>query len=524
MNLNLLLIDDNAFDRILFKKRIAKSNYDIHIEEAETANQGLEKINSGKNYDCIFLDYMLPDDNGINLLKKIHDPETDLTPCPVVIFTGRNDENIAIEAIKHGAQDYLLKEQMSQEAIHISIAKAKQVFELKKNSNETKALLQHSQKLDAIGQLTGGIAHDFNNLLTINFGNIRLLMNLLREDKPDRDLCIQKLQIIEKATKRGANLIKRLMIFSRQRSLEPVTIDVNTLVVELEELLQRSLGEFVEIEIIADDNLHAINVDPGQLEHALINMGVNARDAMPDGGVLTLETCNIMLDNDQAERLDLEAGEYVKISVRDTGSGIPDHVVENIFNPFFTTKEEGKGTGLGLSMVYGFVKESGGAIDIDTAKGKGTCFDIYFPRSESMIDDVKNTVKQDNEEPGGDETILIVEDEDEIRLLTKTMLHKKGYTVLEAANSNEALNILQDKANVVHLLFTDIAMPGEMNGVQMAARAQVIKPDIKFLFTTGYAKGAIADIELTEKYPVINKPYQPEELIVKVRQALDYDS
>ena len=522
MDLSILLIDDDDADRSLFKKYLIKPGQNLTIVEASTFKDGLEIIRNGRHFDCVFLDYMLPDMDGISLLKKVYNKEADIGPFPVVMLKGQSRESVAIDAIRYGAQDYLIKDNISTDTLYIALAKAQQVFELKRSRNEARALLEHSQKMDAVGKLTGGIAHDFNNLLTITFGNTRLLMDMLQKETPDMAACVEKVRIIQKAMQRGSDLVKHLMVFSRQRTLEPVTVDLNQLMADSSVLLQRTLGASVEIKTIWGADIHAVDLDPGQLENVIINMGVNARDAMLDGGTLIFETENTMLDEMVAKSLGVEAGAYVKLTVSDTGSGMKEDVVEKIFDPFFTTKDIGKGTGLGLSTVYGFVKESGGAIEVESEKGKGTTFSLYFPQSTeetpSQETEKKPCEEQNN---GGCETILVVEDEEEIRFLTTAMLRNEGYKILEASNGQEAVSVIQQSTESVDLLFTDIAMPGEMNGVQAAARVQALKPNIKLLFTTGYAMGSVPDIELTEEYPVLNKPYQPEDLMLKIRQVLD---
>lgn len=520
-DLKVLIIDDDKTDRGLFRRHVRKPGADLTVLEASNAEQGLKIINENDNIDCVFLDYMLPDMDGISMLKKIYDKDTDLTPFPVVMLTGQGSESVAIDAIRFGAQDYLIKDNISTDTLYIALAKARQVFDLKKGRNEAKELLEYSQKMEAVGKLTGGIAHDFNNLLTIIFGNTRMLSDMLPDDRCDKNLCIEKVRIIQKATRRGAELVKRLMVFSRQRTLEPVTISVNNLIAELEELLIRALGDHIDIQMDFIPHIHGIDIDPGQLEHAIINLTVNARDAMIDGGTLRLTTANIDLNEERAAALGLSIGTYVRLTVSDTGSGMSPNVAAKIFDPFFTTKDVGKGTGLGLSMVYGFVKESGGAIEVESITGHGTAFTLYFPRSDSEVLTVKSEEMIPQTITGGLETILIVEDENDIREMGCDMLRDAGYTVLHAKDGIQALEIIQEKGDGIDLVFTDIAMPGDMNGVQMAARAQALIPDVKLLFTSGYASGSLPDMELSEQYTHLNKPYRPEELMSTLRHILD---
>jgi len=288
-------------------------------------------------------------------------------------------------------------------------------------------------------------------------------------------------------------------------------------------MLQRSIGEMVQIKTLCCDEIWSVCIDSIMLEHLLINMAVNARDAMFDGGVLTIETeCVDISEKESLPDIGISPGSYVTLVVSDTGTGIPDHVQDKIFEPFFTTKDIGKGTGLGLSMVYAFVKESNGAIHVYSEEGKGTSFRIYLPRATDDIVLETAICPPLREAAGGTETILLAEDEEEIRHLTSLILEDAGYTVIEAENGEKALEILIETNGLnIDLLFKDIAMLGDINGVQLAARAQVLNPDIKLLFTTGYAKGFIPDMELAQDYDVIEKPYQPKHLIQNIRDVLD---
>ncbi len=519
--LKVLVVDDNDGDRALFKSHIRKHGYVIDILEAVNAEDAFVIMRDNQDLNCVFLDYQLPDMDGVSVLREIYDVETDLAPFPIVMLTGQGSEAVATDAIRLGAQDYLIKDQISTNTLHIALTKAKEVFDLKKSRNQAISRLEQAQKMDAIGKLTGGIAHDFNNLLTINLGNTKLLMDMLRDETLDVDKCIERLKTIEKATRRGSELVKRLMIFSRQRQLDPVTVDINKAVKNIGDLLQRSLGEMVTVRSEVEAESVLIDVDEGQLENAIINMGVNARDAMPDGGEFILRVRNVTLDDPIASSMELSPGGYVCLSVEDTGFGMSEDILNNIFDPFFTTKDVGQGTGLGLSMVYGFVRETGGAVRAQSNIGEGTQFHLYFPKSENaLLESVENENDLLPIMPGC-ETILVVEDEQEIRAMTTMFLRSNGYNILEAEDGIEALHIIQSTKEDVDLIFTDIAMPGGMNGVQMAARAQVLEPNVRLLFTTGYSSAATPDMALIENYPILNKPYEPDALIKKIQEVLN---
>lgn len=380
------------------------------------------------------------------------------------------------------------------------------------------AQLQQAQKMEAIGQLTGGVAHDFNNILTVITGAIGVLANAVA-DRPDL-LSIAKL--IDEAAERGAQLTKHLLAFARKQPLQPREIDVNALVLEAEKLLHPTLGEQITIATQLSDNAWTALVDPNQLTMAILNLALNARDAMPNGGKLVLETRNVHLDERYASmNSDVTVGNYIKIVVSDTGTGIPPHLQEKVLDPFFTTKEIGKGTGLGLSMVLGFVKQSDGHIKICSEEGHGTSVKIYLPRAAGKQDPAVEVLIPSKIE-GGAEVILIVEDDALVRQYVVTQIASLGYIPLEAANATEALKII-DRGVTVDLLFTDVIMPGPMNGRQLVDEALKRHPSLKTLFTSGYTENAIIHHGWLD--PVVNllqKPYGRGELARKVREVLDF--
>ncbi len=378
------------------------------------------------------------------------------------------------------------------------------------------AQFRQVQKMDAIGQLTGGVAHDFNNVLTVITGTIGILADAVA-DRPDL-AAITKL--IDDAAERGAQLTRHLLAFARKQPLQPREIDVNALALEAAKLLHPTLGEQITIVPQLTEDAWPALVDPGQLSTAILNLALNARDAMPDGGMLVLETRNIFLDDGYASmNAEVVAGNYVMIAVSDTGSGIPMELLDRVFDPFFTTKEVGKGTGLGLSMVFGFVKQSGGHIKIYSEEGHGTSVKIYLPRS-SGVQETEFESLQNVPITGGDEKILIVEDDALVRQYVVTQIKSLGYAALEAANAAEALTII-DADNSIDLLFTDVIMPGAMNGRQLADEAARRRPDLKTLFTSGYTENAIVHHgRLDSGVLLLAKPYRKSELAKMLRTAL----
>ncbi|CCD87027.1 putative sensor histidine kinase with PAS/PAC and Response regulator receiver domains [Bradyrhizobium sp. ORS 285] len=378
------------------------------------------------------------------------------------------------------------------------------------------AQFRQAQKMEAVGQLTGGVAHDFNNILTVITGSISILADAVAE----RPELASVAKLIDDSADRGAHLTRQLLAFARKQPLQPVDLDVNALMNETAALLRPTLGEHIEIERILSTDPCTALADPNQLATAVVNLSLNARDAMPQGGKLTLETANVALDQDYAEaNTEVVVGDYVMIAVSDTGCGIPPAYLDKVFDPFFSTKGVGKGTGLGLSMVFGFVKQSGGHIKIYSEVGHGTSIKLYLPRSASAP---RGTAEQHaSDTSGGSETILIVEDDPMVRQHVITQVASLGYTTLAAANAAEALDVLEQHPEI-DLLFTDVIMPGAMNGRQLADAARVRRPSLRTLFTSGYTENAIVHHgRLDAGVLLLAKPYRKPELARMIRIALD---
>jgi PAS domain S-box-containing protein len=378
------------------------------------------------------------------------------------------------------------------------------------------AQLRHAQKMDAVGQLTGGVAHDFNNILTVITGTI----GILEEAVADQPQLAAVARLIDEAAERGANLTKHLLAFARKQPLQPVEVDVNALVLEAAKLLHPTLGEHIEITPLLAEDAWAALADPNQLTTAVLNLAINARDAMPNGGKLALETSNVFLDESYASmQSEVTPGNYVMIAVSDTGTGIPPALLERVFEPFFTTKEVGRGTGLGLSMVFGFVKQSGGHLKIYSEEGHGTSVKIYLPRATGLQQTAAEAQVSSNIE-GGNETVLVVEDDSLVRRYVMTQIESLGYTTLEAANASDALRIIDDVATI-DLLFTDVIMPGAMNGRHLVDEALRRRPGLKTLYTSGYTENAIVHHgRLDSGVLLLAKPYRKSELARMIRLAL----
>jgi PAS domain S-box-containing protein len=381
----------------------------------------------------------------------------------------------------------------------------------------TEEQLAQAQKMETVGQLSGGIAHDFNNLLTVILGNTEALGERLRARPDLKALC----DGVFAAGQRGAELTKHLLAFGRRQVLQPVAIDCNEMLKDLQRLLQRTLREDVEIELQLSSVLISALADPTQLESAVINLALNAQDAMPDGGRLTFSTSIAPLDERYRDlNPEVPPGDYVLISITDEGIGMSPDVRERAFEPFFTTKEVGKGSGLGLSMVYGFIKQSGGHVAIYSEPNLGTCVRLYLPAANGQHPREGDNVAQVTEAPRGNETILVVEDDPFVRGYAVATLEGLGYRTLLAANGPEALTRLSADT-AIDMLFTDIVMPGGMNGWDLAQRARALRPGIKVLFTSGYALDTLlANGRELHGVLILMKPYRKADLALRIRQAL----
>jgi two-component system cell cycle sensor histidine kinase/response regulator CckA len=376
--------------------------------------------------------------------------------------------------------------------------------------------LLQAQKMEAVGHLAGGVAHDFNNLLTVINGCSFLALESLKESDPVRE----EIQEIYRAGERAASLTRQLLAFSRRQVLAPRVLDMNAIVSDMERMLRRVLGGDIELASNLEPGLESIFADPGQVEQVILNLAVNARDAMAEGGRLLIETFNVVLDRDYTERHNgVTPGPYVMLAVSDTGCGMDQQTQARIFEPFFTTKAPGHGTGLGLSTVFGIVQQSGGTIWVYSEPGKGTTFKIYFPS-------VGNRKQQAEATPvvrpsTGSETILVVEDDQSVRGLIRSALKRAGYSVLEARNGAEALQLYESRGADVDLILTDIVMP-QMSGPELANRFAAVRPDVRILFMSGNTARAVAlDGVLDSKAPFLPKPFSPAGLTAKIREVLD---
>ncbi len=439
---------------------------------------------------------------------------------------------IAVSLLVAGAMSMVL-EGATRHFVRNLRARTDDLEEEVKRHRETEDTLRQAQKMEAIGQLTGGIAHDFNNLLTVIIGNLDTLKRHLARANPAQSVgelaasAQKQVDMATHAARNAAKLTHRLLAFARRQPLEPSRLDCNKLISGMSDLLSRTLGETVNLEIVLAGGLWPTFADPNQLESALLNLAVNARHAMPDGGRLTIETTNAYLDEAYVRRFgDLQPGQYVQVSVADTGTGIAPDVLGRVFEPFFTTKAVEAGSGLGLAQVHGFVKQTGGHVRIYSEVGHGTTVKIYLPRmhaAEAMAaipaPAAESVAPPAHAKPN--ETILVVEDNDDVREYARGALEELGYKIIEASDAAEALRLAADGARI-DLLFTDVVLPGGVSGRQLSDNILKLRPDLPVLFTTGYTRNAIVHHgRLDPDVQLLNKPYTQQDLLRKVRELLD---
>jgi two-component system cell cycle sensor histidine kinase/response regulator CckA len=516
--LHLLHLEDNPVDAELITATLMEGNIPCQSQLVDTRQAFVAALKEGR-MDLILADYSIPGFDGMTalILARQHCPDV-----PFLFVSATIGEELAIDAMHQGATDYVLKQRLGRLVPSVQRA-LRELDDRAERKRAEEALRQsekqfrQSQKMEAVGRLAGGIAHDFNNLLTIIMGYSQVLLTELGPQHPLRG----KIEETLKAGERAATLIRQLLTFSRKQSLDPKILSLNTAVTSLESLLRRLIGEDIQLVSKLDPTNGRLRADQAQLEQVLVNLVVNARDAMPKGGTLTIETAQVELTRSPVYHLTpLPPGPYVRLAVSDTGCGMDRMTQSHIFEPFFTTKGEGKGSGLGLSTVFGIVTQSGGAIDVTSRVGHGTRFDLYFPSIES--DTLTTAPTQPLGQPQrGTETILLVEDEPSVRTLVRDELRKLGYRVVEAKNGVEACLLATQQAASLQLLLTDVVMPG-MGGRELAQHLSVIKPDLRTLFISGYMDdvGIMAGQE-DGTSSFLQKPFTPEVLGRAVRNLLD---
>jgi two-component system, cell cycle sensor histidine kinase and response regulator CckA len=516
--LRLLHLEDDPVDADLITTTLMEGNIPCRPQRVDTRQAFVGALKEGR-IDLILADYSIPGFDGMTALTlaRRHCPDV-----PFLFVSATIGEELAIDAMHQGATDYVLKQRLGRLVPSVQRA-LRELDDRAERKRAEEALRQsekqfrQSQKMEAVGRLAGGIAHDFNNLLTVIMGYSQVLLTELGPQHILRG----KIEETLKAGERAATLIRQLLTFSSKQPLDPKILSLNTAVTSLESLLRRLIGEDIQFVSKLDPANGRLRADQAQLEQVLVNLVVNARDAMPRGGTLTIETAQVELVRSPVYHLTpLPPGPYVRLAVSDTGCGMDRKTQSHIFEPFFTTKGEGKGSGLGLSTVYGIVTQCGGAIDVSSRVGQGTRFDLYFPNVESDILTPAPTQPLGLPQRGT-ETILLVEDESSVRTLVRDELLKLGYRILEAKNGIEACLLATQQAGSFQLLLTDVVMPG-MTGRELAQHLSVINPDLRTLFISGYMDdvGIMAGQEEgTSSF--LQKPFTPEVLARAVRNLLD---
>ena len=505
--IKILLVEDNPGDARLIKETLSEAASDqFEIVCAERLDLALEHV-AQHEFDIVLLDLTLPDSSGLHTFERMH---AQAPRVPTIVLTGLDVETLGTEAVHKGAQDYLIKGQVDTPLLVRSIRYA---IERRLLENQ---LLQ-SNRLESVGELAGGVAHEFNNLLTSIMGYTQLGIAGLSPGDP---VC-SDLEAVLKSAERASRLASQLLAFSRQQVSEPKVFDLNQLILDTGKLLRSVIDKDVELVMLLSPDLDLVSADPNQIDQVLMNLAVNARDAMPTGGKLVIETANLNVDQAQADRWDCRPGKYVSLAVNDNGIGMTEEVKRKAFDPFFTTKDTGKGTGLGLSICYGIIKQNGGHIEVDSEIGAGATFKIFLPCSTREVSLLPQHQKSEDL-PGGKETILLAEDEPMIRSMCTRVLYDNGYKVLEAANGEEALRLAQNlPPGKIDLLLTDVVMP-RMGGIELARCLGEARPDIKILLTSGYTVEApILASSTNEHIPFLQKPFLPSALLSQVREVLD---
>ncbi len=508
-SLRVLIAEDSEDDAELLVRELLRGGYDVDYRCVETAETFSAALIS-QEWDLILSDYTMPDFNGTQALSIVRGREFD---TPFIFISGTNGEDRAVEAMKAGAQDYLIKDNIKRLVPVIERELRDARFRRERRHMETQ--LQQAQKMEAIGQLTGGIAHDFNNFLTVVIGSLDLLEGEIGSNAKAKAIAQQALA----ASLRGAELTHQLLAFARQQPLEPRVFDLNKFVSRTVELLRRTLGENIKIRTSLADNIWLVKADPSQVECALANLAINARDAMPAGGQISIETGNVRLDaDDLADHPEVGSGDFVMLTISDTGTGMSPEILSHVCEPFFTTKP--RGTGLGLSMIYGFAKQSDGHLKISSQVGQGTTVRLFLPHAEGgKIMVTIPMVPEENPVPVG-ATILVVEDNFDVRNVIVDQLHALGHRVLEADSANAALKILE-QGSPIDLLFTDIVMPGGMSGTDLARETRKLRPEIRVLLSSGFAGGiGENDAYTDEALEFLGKPYRKQDLARKINKVL----
>ena len=528
--LHVLLVEDSASDAKLVVKALQRTGRPIVWERIET-EPTMRAALADKAWDVVISDWSMPKFSGLAALGVVKQLGLDI---PFLIVSGTVGEDSAVEAMRAGAQDYVLKDRLGRlsPAVERELRECQQrrAHRLATNERElaeaglmraedalrkSEEQLRQAQKMEAVGRLAGGVAHDFNNILSVilSYGELAL-----RGLEPTAS-AYRDIEQVCKAAESAAGLTHQLLMFSRQRLVERKVVDLCDVVASMEKMLQRLLGEDVELVTLAPIERGRVKVDPSHIEQVILNLIVNARDAMPTGGKVTIETQNVLLDEEYVmHHWGAKPGPHVMLAVSDSGCGMDRETQLRIFEPFFTTKEVGRGTGLGLSTVFGIVQQSDGSIWVDSEPGRGTTLRVFLPRVDADVDAPRQEVSPSTLR--GSETILLVEDEEKVREVVTSVLERQGYRVLSAADGFQALQLAAEHAERIDLLLSDVVLP-KLSGPELAKRLAAVRPAMKVLFMSGYTDDRIVHHGWLQAGAFIEKPLTPTALATKVRALLD---
>jgi signal transduction histidine kinase len=513
--MHVLLIEDNPDAAVLVQEYLASATaFPCQLTHVGDLGSALAWRGPDK-FDVILLDLSLPDAQGLDTVRRMHAARGNV---PIVVLTGLDDEKAGLDAVREGAQDYLVKGDLSGRALVRALRYALERQRAQEELRQSEERLRQAQKMETVGRLAGGVAHDINNMMTVVTGFSDLVLGRLGAEEGDLREAVEQIRL---AGERAAMVTRQLLAFGRKQILQPVVLDLNAVVSGMERMLRSLIREDIELATFLDPALLPVKADPGQVEVVLLNLVVNARDAMPGGGKLTVETGNrVLIVSDWADDFEGPPGAHALLAVSDNGCGMDEETRSHLFEPFFTTKEVGKGTGLGLATVYGIVKQSGGHIAVYSEVGHGTTFKVYLPQ---VTEQVPCALPRPHcvENARGTETVLLVEDDACVRRLAREVLRADGYTVLEAGNGKEALRIGERYAGPIHLLLTDTIMP-EMNGRELSERLLTLRPEMNVLYVSGYAEDVIAHHGVLDPgIAFLPKPLTPAALLRKMREVLD---
>jgi two-component system, cell cycle sensor histidine kinase and response regulator CckA len=510
--LRILHLEDEPTDAALVRHTLEAAGIECVTTCVNKLADFVTVLDRGES-DLILMDYSLAALDGLTAAEMLR---TQWPGVPFILVSGTLQEERAIELLKRGATDYVPKDRLSQ--LVPAVRRAMEEVEERAERRRLEAQFVEAQKMEVIGQLAGGVAHDFNNILAVILGYGNVMMQELGAESP----LYQFAEKIQDAAERAATLTRQLLVFSRKQTVQPVVLELNAVVTDMDKMLRRLIDDHVELSLVLGRDIGRVKADAGYVGQVLMNLVVNARDAMPNGGKLEVATSAVTLDSEAAEATgELMPGPYVMLRVTDTGVGMTEEVKARLFEPFFTTKPKGKGTGLGLPTCQTIVKQCGGHISVESEPGRGTTFKVYLPRVELPLDS-STEFRNRGPLPRGTETVLLVEDEPAVRQLTRRVLETQGYTVLSAANGQEGLHVAREHTGgPIRLVVTDVIMP-LMSGKVMAEWLMATYPELKILFTSGYTDDAIAHHGVLHPgVAFLPKPYTPAALSRKVRETLD---